>query len=94
MSLAVIICGQSNRGQARCLPRASARVVADVAVSWRASGLRKGIPYPNAQSTELKERMAYLKATSSSASNSGQDAGQVLCKWILRADALSVQGTF
>ncbi|ORY92941.1 helicase C-terminal domain-domain-containing protein [Leucosporidium creatinivorum] len=39
-----------------------------------------GIPYPNSNSTELKERMAYLKSTPASVSrpSSAPDAGQVL----------------
>lgn len=39
-----------------------------------------GIPYPNSQSAELKERMAYLKSAGRSSRPAGApDAGQVLC---------------
>ncbi|SCV71178.1 BQ2448_2766 [Microbotryum intermedium] len=39
-----------------------------------------GIPYPNAQSTELKERMNFLKATAPREAKT--DPGQVLCRAI------------
>lgn len=47
--------------------------------------LLSGIPYPNSNSTELKERMSYLKSTPASTSRpSGTpDAGQVLCTPLL-----------
>lgn len=42
-----------------------------------------GIPYPNSQSAELKERMAYLKATAQPGRlTNGPDPGQVLCTFI------------
>jgi hypothetical protein len=37
-----------------------------------------GIPYPNSQGTELKERMSYVKSLPRQDRSSG-DAGQVLC---------------
>ncbi|GAA5916746.1 DNA helicase [Sporobolomyces salmoneus] len=37
-----------------------------------------GIPYPNAASAELKERMNYLKGTSNGSRSGGPDAGQIL----------------
>lgn len=42
--------------------------------------LLAGIPYPNSQSAELKERMSYLKTTAPAGRPSGlPDPGQVLC---------------
>jgi chromosome transmission fidelity protein 1 len=42
--------------------------------------LPAGIPYPNSQSAELKERMTYLKTTAAPGRPAGSpDAGQVLC---------------
>lgn len=38
-----------------------------------------GIPYPNGQSIELKERMNYLKSSIPTPTNT-PDAGQILCQ--------------
>ncbi|GAA5984350.1 hypothetical protein JCM11641_006192 [Rhodosporidiobolus odoratus] len=44
-----------------------------------ADDMARGIPYPNSQSAELKERMAYLKATAPAGRSSAlPDPGQVL----------------
>lgn len=42
-----------------------------------------GIPYPNSQSAELKERMAYLREESPNANSRSSDAGQILCMALL-----------